>query len=69
VGVGIGIAAQALGAAMNELDADDQLSAGVTTGADGTFCAGMNPGLLGGGRPLEPWQGFAGIAERSRRNP
>jgi enoyl-CoA hydratase len=62
--------AQALGAAMDELDSDGSLSAGVLTGAGGNFCAGMDlKAFLAGERPSLPRQGFAGIVEQPPRKP
>lgn len=63
-------AAQAIGAAMDELDADDQLTAGVITGAGGTFCAGMDhKAFLAGERPSLSRQGFAGLVEQPPQKP
>jgi enoyl-CoA hydratase len=44
--------ATALAAAMDELDAREDLRLGIITGADGTFCAGMDlKAFLEGSRP------------------
>jgi enoyl-CoA hydratase len=56
--------------ALEQLDADDELSAGVLTGAGGFFCAGMDLGAFVKGE--SPWygdRGFAGIAQRASRKP
>jgi enoyl-CoA hydratase len=62
--------AEGVGRALDELDADDELSVGVLTGAGGFFCAGMDLGAFVRGE--SPWfgdRGFAGIAQRSARKP
>ena len=57
--------AVAIGAAMERLDDDISLVAGVITGAGGTFCAGMDlKAFLAGERPSIPGRGFAGIVEQ-----
>lgn len=62
--------AVAIAAAMDRLDADDTLTAGVITGAGGTFCAGMDlKAFVRGEVPVVPGRGFAGIVERSARKP
>lgn len=63
-------AARGIAAAMDELDDRPELSAGVLTGAGGTFCAGMDlKAFLAGERPAVPGRGFAGIVERPPRKP
>ena len=53
---------EGVAAALDELDARDDLAVGVITGAGGTFCAGMDlKGFLRGERPSLPGRGFAGI--------
>jgi enoyl-CoA hydratase len=62
--------AAGVGGALDELDADDELSVGVLTGAGGFFSAGMDLGAFMKGE--SPWfgdRGFAGIAQRSSRKP
>src|SRR5579862_9958269 len=62
--------AEGVGKALDELDADDELSVGVLTGAGGFFCAGMDLGAFVKGE--SPWfgdRGFAGIAQRSAAKP
>jgi enoyl-CoA hydratase len=58
-------ASVAVGEALDELDGDVGLAAAVITGAQGTFCAGMDlKAFLAGERPRTPGRGFAGIVER-----
>jgi enoyl-CoA hydratase len=62
--------AEGVGKALEELDADEDLSVGVLTGAGGFFCAGMDLGAFVKGE--SPWfgdRGFAGITQRSARKP
>jgi enoyl-CoA hydratase/carnithine racemase len=62
--------AAGVGAALDELDADEGLSTGVLTGAGGFFSAGMDLGAFVKGE--SPWfgdRGFAGIAQRASRKP
>src|SRR6201995_2216763 len=62
--------AEGVGKALDELDADDELSVGVLTGAGGFFCAGMDLGAFVKGE--SPWygdRGFAGIAQRASDKP
>jgi enoyl-CoA hydratase len=57
--------AQAIAAAIEELDARDDLVTGVITGAGKSFCTGMDlKAFLAGERPSVPGRGFAGIVER-----
>jgi enoyl-CoA hydratase/carnithine racemase len=56
--------------ALDELDGDESLSAGVLTGAGGFFCAGMDLGAFVKGESA--WfgdRGFAGITQRASRKP
>jgi enoyl-CoA hydratase len=62
--------AEGIAHALDELDGDDALQAGVLTGAGGFFCAGMDLGAFVKGE--SPWygdRGFAGIAQRGARKP
>jgi enoyl-CoA hydratase len=62
--------AAGLAGALDELDADEGLSAGVLTGAGGFFCAGMDLGAFVKGESA--WygdRGFAGITQRASRKP
>lgn len=62
--------AEAISAAMDELDADEALTVGIITGAGGTFCAGMDlNAFLAGERPSTPQRGFAGIVELPPQKP
>lgn len=64
------VTAEAIGAAMDELDNRADLTAGVITGAGGTFCAGMDlKAFLAGERPSIPIRGFAGIVEKPSDKP
>jgi enoyl-CoA hydratase/carnithine racemase len=65
-----GAVAEGIAGALDELDADDELTVGVVTGAGGYFSAGMDLGAFVKGE--SPWfgdRGFAGIAQRSARKP
>lgn len=60
--------ATAIAAALDELDARDDLSIAVLTGAGGNFCSGMDlKGFLAGKRPSIPGRGFGGMTERPPR--
>jgi len=62
--------AQGIAAALDELDADPGLSAGVLTGAGKGFCAGMDlKAFVAGERPHVGDRGFAGITRRSASKP
>jgi enoyl-CoA hydratase/carnithine racemase len=64
-------AAEALAAALDELDARTELRAGVLTGAGGTFCAGMDLKAFAasGERPITDSRGAFGIVERPPQTP
>jgi enoyl-CoA hydratase len=65
-----GAVAEGIALALDELDGDDALQAGVLTGAGGFFCAGMDLGAFVKGE--SPWygdRGFAGIAQRGADKP
>jgi len=56
--------------AVDELDADGELRAGVLTGAGGTFSAGMDlKAVLTGELPSFPGRGLCGITETPPRKP
>jgi enoyl-CoA hydratase len=56
--------------ALDELDADAELSVGVLTGAGKGFCAGMDlKAFVAGERPHVEGRGFAGITQRSSDKP
>jgi enoyl-CoA hydratase/carnithine racemase len=62
--------AEGIGGALDELDADGELTVGILTGTGGFFCAGMDLGAFVKGE--SPWfgdRGFAGIAQRGSRKP
>ncbi|MBA2763201.1 MAG: crotonase/enoyl-CoA hydratase family protein [Thermoleophilaceae bacterium] len=62
--------AAGLAAALEELDADGELSIGVLTGAAQTFCAGMDlKAFVTGESPYIEGRGFAGITLRSADKP
>jgi enoyl-CoA hydratase len=62
--------ARAVAAALDELDASQDLSVAVLTGSGGMFCAGMDlKAFLAGERPTVPGRGFAGLVERPPRKP
>lgn len=51
-----------IAAAMDRLDADNDLTVGIIAGAGGSFCAGMDlKGFLRGERPSVPGRGFGGL--------
>jgi enoyl-CoA hydratase len=62
--------AEGVGTALDELDADGELSTGVLTGAGGFFSAGMDLGaFVAGESPYFGDRGFAGITRRASRKP
>jgi enoyl-CoA hydratase len=62
--------AEGVGAALDELDADDELRVGVLTGAGKGFSSGMDlKAFVAGERPYIEGRGFAGITQRSSRKP
>jgi enoyl-CoA hydratase len=62
--------AEALGAALDELDGSEDLAAAVVTGAGGTFCSGRDlKASLQGDDPFLERRGFAGITEYGSRKP
>lgn len=62
--------ASGIAAALDELDADGELSVGIVTGAGGFFCAGMDlKAFVTGERPWAPGRGFAGITQRAADKP
>ncbi|MFC5202822.1 MULTISPECIES: crotonase/enoyl-CoA hydratase family protein [Streptomyces] len=59
-----------LAGALDELEADPGLRAGVLTGAEGTFSAGMDlKAALRGESPSIPGRGFGGVTEADRTKP
>jgi enoyl-CoA hydratase len=62
--------AEGVGAALDELDADDELRVGILTGAGKGFSAGMDlKAFVAGERPYVEGRGFAGITQRASRKP
>jgi enoyl-CoA hydratase len=62
--------AEAIAAALDELDAEAELSLGVLTGAGRGFCAGMDLKVfVTGERPWAGGRGFAGIVQRPSDKP
>lgn len=58
-------AAEGIAAAMDRLDAEDNLRVGILTGAGGTFCSGMDlKGFLRGESPSIEGRGFGGIVQK-----
>ncbi|MCJ2185282.1 crotonase/enoyl-CoA hydratase family protein [Novosphingobium beihaiensis] len=63
-------AAEAIAAAMNRLDAEDDLRCAILSGAGGTFCAGMDlKGFLRGELPVDARGGFGGITTWTPNKP
>lgn len=59
-----------LASAMDRLDADPELRAGILTGAGGSFCSGMDlHAFLRGERPEARGRGFGGITEAPPEKP
>jgi len=62
--------ADGISSALDELDADSELSVGIVTGAGGFFCAGMDlKAFVTGERPWVADRGFAGITQRAADKP
>src|SRR6478672_3892806 len=62
--------AKGVAAALDELDATDELFVGVLTGAGKGFCAGMDlKAFVTGERPWVGDRGFAGIVQRASKKP
>ena len=62
--------ATGLAGALDELDAEDDLSIGVITGAGKGFCSGMDlKAFVTGESPTVPGRGFAGITQRAAAKP
>ena len=59
-----------IAAAMDQLEADDDLRVAVLTGAGGTFCSGMDlKAFVSGETPVIEGRGFAGLAEYRSTKP
>jgi enoyl-CoA hydratase len=62
--------AEGVAAALGELDADDELSVGVLTGAGKGFSSGMDlKAFVAGESPYAADRGFAGITQRASEKP
>ncbi|MBO0877774.1 MAG: crotonase/enoyl-CoA hydratase family protein [Pseudonocardia sp.] len=62
--------AEAMAAAMDELDGDAGLTLGILTGAGGSFSSGMDlKAFVTGERPTLPDRGFAGLTQAPPRKP
>jgi enoyl-CoA hydratase len=62
--------AEAIAAAMEQLDTDISINAGIITGAGGTFCSGMDlKAFLKGEFPVVQGKGFAGFVETPPKKP
>jgi enoyl-CoA hydratase len=65
-----GDVAGGMAAALDRLDADDDLRVGIVTGAGGYFSAGMDlKAFVQGQSPYAGDRGFAGITQRAARKP
>ncbi|HWF56188.1 MAG TPA: crotonase/enoyl-CoA hydratase family protein, partial [Solirubrobacteraceae bacterium] len=65
-----GAVAQGINAALDELDADAELTLGILTGAGKGFCAGMDlKAFVAGESPHAGDRGFAGITRRASVKP
>jgi enoyl-CoA hydratase len=63
-------AAEGIAAAMDRLDAEDDLRVGILTGAGGTFCSGMDlKGFLRGESPSVEGRGFGGVVQAPPKKP
>jgi len=65
-----GDVARGIAAALDQLDADNDLRVGIVTGAGGYFSAGMDlKAFMQGESPYANDRGFAGITQRAARKP
>ena len=65
-----GAVATGMAAALDRLDAEDDLRVGIVTGAGGYFSAGMDlKAFVQGESPYADDRGFAGITQRASRKP
>ncbi|MBB3034712.1 crotonase/enoyl-CoA hydratase family protein [Alteriqipengyuania lutimaris] len=63
-------AAEGIAAALDRLDAEDDLRVAILTGAGGTFCSGMDlKGFLRGESPIVEGRGFGGLTQKSPAKP
>ncbi|ASU82309.1 enoyl-CoA hydratase [Nocardiopsis gilva YIM 90087] len=62
--------ARGIADALDDLDARTDLVVGIITGAEGTFCAGMDlKAFMQGEVPIVEGRGFAGFAQRGPKKP
>jgi enoyl-CoA hydratase len=62
--------AEGIAAAMDKLDSSDDIHVAILTGADNTFCAGMDlKAFVTGELPFVEGRGFAGLVEKLPRKP
>lgn len=62
--------AEGVAAALDRLDSDPELRVGIITGANGTFCSGMDlKGFLRGETPTVAGRGFAGLTQAPPAKP
>jgi enoyl-CoA hydratase len=62
--------AKGIAAAMDELDSNNDIRAAILTGADNTFCAGMDlKAFVTGELPVIEGRGFAGLCEATPKKP
>ena len=62
--------AEGIAAALDRLDAEDDLRVAILTGAGGTFCSGMDlKGFLRGESPIVEGRGFGGLTQKSPAKP
>lgn len=62
--------AEAVSAAIDELEANDELRVAIVTGADGTFCSGMDlKAFVTGELPIVEGRGFGGLTEYTASKP
>jgi enoyl-CoA hydratase len=62
--------AEGIAAAMDRLDAEDDLRVGILNGAGGTFCSGMDlKGFLRGESPVVEGRGLGGLVEAPPKKP
>ena len=63
-------AAEGISAAMDRLEAENDLRCAILTGAGGTFCSGMDlKGFLAGEMPTVPGRGFGGLTDWTPKKP
>jgi enoyl-CoA hydratase len=62
--------AEGISAAIDELESNDELRVAIITGADGTFCSGMDlKAFVTGELPVVEGRGFAGLVEYTVKKP